>query len=54
MTIEKPSIYELKVSLKKWDSMDNYVLQERSLKKLFSETYPENKSIDDVFIKYAL
>ena len=34
-----------------WDSLDNYVLHERSLRKLFTETYPRNVDMDDVLIK---
>lgn len=31
--------------------MENYVLQEESLNKLFFKTYPENKDISDILIK---
>jgi hypothetical protein len=51
MTIEKPSPFEIEASLKKWDNLENYVLQESSLKKLFTQTYPQNTDIDDVLIK---
>lgn len=34
-----------------WDSLENYTLQENSLKKLFTVTYPKNNDIDDVLIK---
>lgn len=34
-----------------WDLLENYVLQERSLYKLFHKTYPKNKDIDDILIK---
>ncbi|NLT50472.1 MAG: hypothetical protein GXX85_06095 [Ignavibacteria bacterium] len=37
--------------LEKWDSLDNYVMQEKSLMKLFQKTYPCNNDIDDVLIK---
>ncbi len=46
-----PSIKEIKRYLEKWDLLENYVLQENSLKKLFSVTYPKNNSMDDVLIK---
>jgi hypothetical protein len=49
--IPKPSLNEVKKYLKKWDSLDNYVSQEKSLKKLFKKTYPENKDLDDILIK---
>jgi hypothetical protein len=48
MYIPNPSGSEVKKYLDKWDSLENYVLQERSLKKLFTKTYPKNKSMDDV------
>ncbi|MFH7002097.1 hypothetical protein [Flavobacterium bizetiae] len=51
MTIIKPSPSEIDESLKKWDNLENYVLQESSLKKLFTQTYPHNIDIDDVVIK---
>ena len=37
--------------LQKWDSLDNYVLQESSLDKLFLKTYPNNTDINDILIK---
>ncbi len=37
--------------LHKWDSLESYVLQESSLRKLFTETYPLNLEMDDVLIK---
>ena len=51
MKIPLPSPTQIARSLAKWDEQENYVLQERSLKKLFQETYPKNQSIDDVLIK---
>jgi len=51
MDIEKPSDDLLRKYLKKWDSLENYVLQESSLRKLFTETYPRNNKMDDVLIK---
>ncbi|WP_374173193.1 hypothetical protein [Flavobacterium tructae] len=49
--IIKPSPIEIEASLEKWDSLENYVLQENSLKKLFTQTYPKNNDINDVLIK---
>ena len=49
--INKPSESEIDSYLKKWDSLENYVLQESSLKKLFFHTYPLNIEMDDVLIK---
>jgi hypothetical protein len=37
--------------LEKWDSLENYVLQEKSLELLFREAYPENKKIEHILIK---
>lgn len=51
MNIPKPSKQELQKYQDKWDSLENYVLQENSLKKLFTKTYPKNKSMDNVLIK---
>lgn len=49
--IEKPSPDLIKRYLDKWNSLENYVLQESSLDKLFIKTYPKDKDIDDVLIK---
>lgn len=51
MIIQRPTAIEIDNTLKKWDNLDNYVLQERSLRKLFTLTYPQNIEIDDVLIK---
>jgi hypothetical protein len=51
MRIINPSEKEIEKYLKKWDTLENYVLQESSLKKLFLETYPLNDDIDNVLIK---
>ncbi len=47
----RPSAEQVSMYLKRWDSLDNYVLQESSLRKLFAETYPRNVDMDDVLIK---
>ncbi len=51
MNIPKPSKQEVLKYLNKWDSLENYVLQESSLKKLFTKIYPKNKKMDDILIK---
>lgn len=51
INIPTPSNDELKKYLKKWDTMENYVLQENALNKLFFETYPNNNDMDDILIK---
>ncbi len=47
----RPSPDELEKYLNEWNSLENYVQQENSLKKLFTNTYPLNDNIDDVLIK---
>jgi hypothetical protein len=51
MKIERPSPKIIKRYLNLWDSLDSYVMQESSLEKLFSRTYPLNTDLDDVLIK---
>jgi len=47
----RPSAEQVSMYLERWDSLDNYVLQESSLRKLFAKTYPRNVDMDDVLIK---
>lgn len=49
--IQKPSKYEVEKYLKKWDSIENNVLPEKSLNKLFLSTYKNNTDIDEILIK---
>ena len=51
INIIKPSQKEVEKYLKLWDSLENYTLQESSLRKLFTKTYPNNDDLDDVLIK---
>lgn len=51
INVPVPSKAEVKRYLKQWDSLENYVLQENALNKLFFKTYPENTDIDDILIK---
>lgn len=51
LLIPKPSIKEVEKYLNKWDSLENYVLQENSLNKLFFDLIPNNKCIEDILIK---
>jgi len=53
LAIPTPSQVEVEHYLKLWDSLENYSLQESSLKKLFSKTYPLNNDIDEVLIKVS-
>ena len=47
----KPTIKEVEKYLKLWDTLENYVLQENALDKLFFETYPHNEDISEILIK---
>ena len=49
--IPTPSKKEVEKYLEKWDNLENYVLQENSLNKLFFDLIPENKTIEDILIK---
>lgn len=51
MNIPKPTETEVNKYIKKWDSLENYVLQEDALNKLFFKTYPKNDDINDILIK---
>lgn len=51
LIIPNPTKNEVEKYLKKWDSLENYVLQEKSLDKLFLITYPNNTDISDILIK---
>ena len=49
--VARPSKSEIEKYLTLWDSLENYRLQESSLKKLFTKTYPLNDDLDEVLIK---
>lgn len=49
--IPRPSEKEVNKYLNKWETLENYVLQENSLDKLFFKTYPNNTDINDILIK---
>ena len=51
INIIRPSQKEVEKYLKFWDLLENYTLQESSLKKLFIKTYPANNDLDDILIK---
>ncbi|MEE4196566.1 MAG: hypothetical protein V2I54_02890 [Bacteroidales bacterium] len=51
MKIETPSPKIVKEYLKRWNTLENYVAQESSLRKLFTKTYPLNNDLDEVLIK---
>lgn len=49
--LPKPTRQEVENYLSKWNNLENYVLQENSLEKLFFYTYPNNTDINDILIK---
>ena len=53
LDIPRPSAAEADFYLNRWNSLENYRMQERALNKLFMQTYPENRLIEDVLIKAA-
>lgn len=55
-TIEKsyrPDLVEVKRYLEKWQTLENYRLQEDALNKLFVELCPKNDNISDILLKVA-
>lgn len=50
--LKKPTIEQVNFYLEKWQSLDNYVLQENALNKLF-QLLPTNSDISDVLLKSA-
>ena len=53
INVPRPSKSEVLKYLNRWDSLENYVLQENSLNKLFFNTYPLNDNIEDILIKVS-
>ncbi len=51
MSIPQPSKEEIKKYLEKWDSREDFVLQEEALRLLFQDTYPRNGRIEHILIK---
>lgn len=51
--INSPCVEEVEKYLKCWEKLENYRLQEAALDKLFFDTYPENKCIEDILVKVA-
>ena len=52
--IIRPSRKEVEYYLNEWDSLENYTLQESSLRKLFLQTYPLNEELNDVLVKVCV
>lgn len=42
-----PCNEEVEKYLQRWDSLENYVLQEKSLNKLFHQLVPDNDEIEN-------
>ncbi len=51
--LKKPDRKEVNTYLEIRKNLENYVNQENSLKKLFQETYPFNKDINEILIKVS-
>ncbi|WP_081820247.1 MULTISPECIES: PD-(D/E)XK nuclease family protein [Robinsoniella] len=49
--VPDPSIEQVECYLVKWDSLENYHLQEDALNKLFSDLCPKNVDVIDVLLK---
>lgn len=52
--VTRPCCEEVDFYLKKWDELENYIMQENALNKLFFSTYPSNISIDEVLVKVSV
>ena len=48
MNINSPSTEDVSKYLALWKSNDEYEMPDKSLRKLFTETYPRNDEMDDV------
>ena len=51
--IPRPSCSEARFYIERWESLENYRLQENALNKLFLIVYPKNVDLDDVLIKVS-
>ena len=51
--IPTPSPEQVDHYIHEWESLENYVYQEKALDKIFFELFPENKDINDILIKTA-
>ncbi len=50
---KRPSAEIVSTYLNRWKTLENYMLQEDSLRKLFKELCPDNKSIESVLLKVS-
>jgi len=53
MKIPAPSPKVITEYLQRWNQLENYILQERSLNHLFHQLCPENKTIESVLLKVS-
>lgn len=51
--VPRPSVEQVTYYLRQWDSLENYLLQESALDKLFHQLCPKNKTIEDILLKAA-
>ncbi|MFQ9514707.1 MAG: hypothetical protein ACLRZ9_02660 [Eubacterium sp.] len=49
--VPTPSVHEVEKYLVKWNSLENYRLQENALNRLFLELCPNNTDISDILLK---
>ncbi len=49
--IKNPSVAEVERYLKKWNSLESYVMQENALNKLFFDVCVDNKDISNILLK---
>nr|WP_315023451.1 hypothetical protein [uncultured Aminipila sp.] len=52
--VPKPCLKQVDYYLQKWNELENYIVQESALNKLFLNTYPGNTSIDEVLVKVSV
>jgi len=53
MLPKRPCAEIVSTYLNKWNTLENDILQEKSLSKLFNELCPDNKSIENVLLKVS-
>ena len=51
--VPQPTPAQIRKYIKRWDTLENYVLQEASLNRLFQDLCPKNTSIEDVLLKVS-
>lgn len=51
--ISVPNDTQVLYYLERWESLDDYRMQERALNKLFMNTYPQNIDLEDILVKAA-